>query len=65
MTPQGKKFIYCKDKDIVEQLIKHYKLISKNQDGTCVFENTPIDCHLDFSKIDYKKKVAFSNRLLF
>ena len=60
-----KKFIYCKDEELAKQLIAFYKLISKGQDGTWVFENIPIKDHFDFSKIDIQKKVAFGNKLLF
>lgn len=59
-----KKFIYCKDEELAQQLTVYYKLISKGQDGIYVFENTPIKDHFDFSNIE-KGKVAFTNKLLF
>lgn len=60
---QDKKFIITKDESVASQLLEHYKLISKNHDGTYVFENISIKDHFDFSNI--KGKVAFSNKLLF
>lgn len=58
-----KKFIYCKDEGLAQQLLAYYKLISKGQDGTYVFENIPTKDHFDFSNI--KSKVAFGDKLLF
>ena len=59
-----KKFIYCKDEELAKQLIIYYKLISKSQDDTYVFENVPIKDRFDFSNIE-KGKVVFTNKLLF
>jgi len=59
-----KKFIYCKDEELAKQLIVYYKLISKSQDDTYVFENAPIKDRFDFSNIE-KGKVVFTNKLLF
>ncbi len=58
-----KKFIYCTDEGAAEQLLSYYKLISKSQDGTYIFENKPKKAAFDFSNI--KGKVAFSNILIF
>lgn len=59
-----KKFIFTKDEELAKRLLVYYKLISKGQDGTYVFENTPIKEHFDFSNIE-KGKVVFTNKLLF
>lgn len=59
-----KKFIVTKDKEVAEQLLVRYKLVSKSQNGDMwVFENNPDVSCFDFSNI--RGKVAFSNKLLF
>ena len=59
-----KKFIVTKDKEVAEQLLVRYKLVSKSQNGDMwVFENNPDVSYFDFSNI--RGKVAFSNKLLF
>lgn len=58
-----KKFIYCTDDEVAEQLLSCYNLISKSQDGAYIFENRPKKAAFNFSNI--KGKVAFSDRLVF
>lgn len=57
-----KHFIYCTDKVVAEQLCSFYRLISKSEDGTYIFENNPIKAGFDFSNI--QSKVIFSNMLM-